>query len=75
MDSSCQALDQISHQNCVTCSRFTCTEPFLLMGDLPLERISAVREKLRLSVRLYLYKSMSFRGRDISTRRSVSSSN
>ena len=30
-------------KNCVTCSRFTCTEPFRLMGDLPVERISTVR--------------------------------
>ena len=30
-------------KNCVTCSRFTCTDPFRLMGDLPVEKISAVR--------------------------------
>ena len=30
-------------KNCGTCSRFTCTEPFQLIGDFPPERISAVR--------------------------------
>ena len=86
-------------KNCVICSRFNCTEPFQLMGDLPVESISAARafndiemdftgifcevlfdcdgpcESLRLSVCLYVYKSMSFRDCYIFTRRSVSSSN
>ena len=30
-------------KNCGTCSRFTCTEHFQLVGDFPPERISAVR--------------------------------
>ena len=30
-------------KKCVTCSRFTCTEPFQLMGDSSVGKISAVR--------------------------------